>query len=169
MSETMMKGLVALNDGFSGSMDGPNIDSLDPYVELRELPIPEPGDGEVLVKVKMASINPSDVHFIKGEYGIARRAGVPAGFEAVGIVEKAGKGGEKLVGTRVSCFGTTSGVWADYAVAAVETCIPLRDDVRDEDAAALMVNPLTAIGMYEEATSDGNEAFIMTAAAKWDA
>ena len=56
MSETMMKGLVALNDGFSGSMEGPHIESLEPYVELRELPVPQPGDGEVLVKVSMARI-----------------------------------------------------------------------------------------------------------------
>ena len=165
MTDTMMKGLVCLNDGFSGTAEGPSIESLDPYLEYRELEMPEPGDGEVLVKVIMASINPSDLHFIKGEYGIPRRAGVPAGFEAVGEVVKAGSGGEGLVGKRVSCFGSASGVWADYAVAAAPTCIPLRDDVRDEDAAALLVNPLTAIGMYEEATADGNDAFIMTAAA----
>ena len=164
MSGTKMHGLVCLNDGFSGSMEGPHIESLDPYLEYREVDVPEPGDGEVLVKVIMASVNPSDLHFIKGEYGIPRRSGIPAGFEAVGEVTKAGNGGEHLVGKRVSCFGSASGVWADYAVAAVPTCIPLRDDVRNEDAAAMLVNPLTAIGMYEEATSDG-DAFIMTAAA----
>jgi len=160
-----MNALVTLGDGFSGTAEGPAIESLDPYLEYKQIDVPEPGDGEVLVKVAMASINPSDLHFIKGEYGIPRRAGVPAGFEAVGEVVKAGKGGEGLVGKRVSCFGSSSGVWADYAVATAATCIPLRDDVRDEDAAALMVNPLTAIGMYEEATSNGSDAFIMTAAA----
>jgi len=165
MSNTMMSALVTLGDGFSGKSEGPAIESLDPYLEYKTIDIPEPGEGEVLVKVAMASINPSDLHFIKGEYGIPRRAGVPAGFEAVGEVISAGKGGEGLVGKRVSCFGSASGVWAEYAIAAVPTCIPLRDDVRDEDAAAMLVNPLTAIGMYEEAVSNGNDAFIMTAAA----
>jgi NADPH:quinone reductase-like Zn-dependent oxidoreductase len=160
-----MKALITLGDGFSGTSDGPAVESLDPYLEFGELDIPEPGEGQVLIKVTMASINPSDLHFIKGEYGIPRRAGVPAGFEAVGGVVKAGAGGEGLVGKRVSCFGSASGVWADYAIADARTCIPSRDDVRDEDAAAMMVNPLTAIGMYEEAISNDNEVFIMTAAA----
>ncbi|MEM7289847.1 MAG: alcohol dehydrogenase catalytic domain-containing protein, partial [Pseudomonadota bacterium] len=165
MTAEKMNALITLGDGFSGTSEGPAIESLDPYLEYGQVDVPEPGDGEVLVRVIMASINPSDLHFIKGEYGIPRRAGVPAGFEAVGEVIKAGKGGEGLVGKRVSCFGSASGVWADYAIAAVPTCIPLRDDVRDEDASAMLVNPLTAIGMYEEATSNRNDAFIMTAAA----
>lgn len=160
-----MNALITLGDGFSGTSEGPAIESLDPFLQYGQVDVPEPGDGEVLVKVTMASINPSDLHFIKGEYGVPRRAGVPAGFEAVGEVVKAGKGGEGLLGKRVSCFGSASGVWADYAIAVAATCIPLRDDVRDEDAAALMVNPLTAIGMYKEATSKGSDAFIMTAAA----
>ncbi len=165
MTTDKMNGLVCLEDGFSGTSEGPAIKSLDPYVAYRELDVPEPGDGEVLVRITMASVNPSDLHFMKGEYGVPRRPGIPAGFEAVGQVVKAGAGGEGLVGKRVSCFGSASGVWADYAVAAAVTCVPLRDDVRDEDAAALLVNPLTAIGMYEEATANGNDAFIMTAAA----
>ncbi len=165
MSNQKMNALIMLGDGFSGTAEGPSIESLDPYLEYRQVDVPEPGPGDVLVKVIMASINPSDLHFIKGEYGIPRRAGVPAGFEAVGEVVKAGEGGEGLVGKRVSCFGSASGVWADYAIATVASCIPLRDDVRDEDAAAMLVNPLTAIGMYEEAIANDNDAFIMTAAA----
>lgn len=165
MSEGKMNALITLGNGFSGTSEGPGIETLDPYLEFGELDVPEPGEGQVLIKVKMASINPSDLHFIKGEYGIPRRSGVPAGFEAVGEVVKAGTGGEGLVGKRVSCFGSASGVWADYAIAEARACIPLRDDVRDEDAAAMLVNPLTAIAMYEEATANGNDAFIQTAAA----
>ncbi len=159
-----MHGLVCLNEGFSGTAEGPVIESLDPYLEHRELDVPAPGPGKVLVKVAMASINPSDLHFIKGEYGLPRRIGVPAGFEAVGEVVAEGEGVEGLAGKRVACFGDASGVWADYAIADKATCIPVRPDVRDEDAAALLVNPLTAIAMYEEATRDG-DAFVMTAAA----
>ncbi|MGI9350276.1 MAG: alcohol dehydrogenase catalytic domain-containing protein [Rhizobiaceae bacterium] len=165
MMADKMFGLVCRHDGFSGNMEGPHIDSLDPWLEGAELTVPEPGDGEALVKVTMASVNPSDLHFIKGEYGLPRRAGVPAGFEAVGEVVKAGKGGEALVGKRVGFFASGSGAWADYAIANVRACIPVLDAVRDEDAAALLVNPMTAVAMYEEAISDGNECFIMTAAA----
>lgn len=162
---TKMHGLILKDEGFSGTSEGPAIDSLEPWVDYAELDVPDPGDGQVLVKVIMASINPSDLHFIKGEYGVPRRKGVPAGFEAVGIVEQAGKGGEHLVGKRVGFFGSASGVWADYAVSEVSMCVPVIDQVRDEDAAALLVNPLTAIAMYEEAKANDNSCFIMTAAA----
>ena len=160
-----MYGLVLKEDGFSGTSEGPVISSLEPYLDLAELDVPQPGEGQVLVRTIMASVNPSDMHFIKGEYGVPRRKGVPAGFEAVGEVVKAGKGGEGLVGKRVGFFGSASGAWADYAISEVSMCVPVIDQVRDEDAAALLVNPLTAIAMYELAKENGNECFIMTAAA----
>ncbi len=160
-----MFGLVLKHDGFSGTSEGPAISSLDPYLEAMELDVPVPGAGQVLLRVIMASVNPSDLHYIKGEYGVPRKAGIPAGFEAVGEVVQAGKGADHLVGLRVGFFGSASGVWADYAVAEATMCMPVRDDVRDEDAAALLVNPLTAIGMFEEARSNDNKSFVMTAAA----
>ncbi len=160
-----MHGLVLKEDGFSGTSEGPSIEALDPYVGFSELPVPQPGDGQVLIRVIMASINPSDLHYIKGEYGVARRKGVPAGFEGVGEVVKAGEGVTDLVGKRVGFFASASGVWADYAIADISACVPVIDQVRDEDAAALLVNPMTAIAMYEEARAGGNSAFIMTAAA----
>ncbi|MEM7215289.1 MAG: zinc-binding dehydrogenase [Pseudomonadota bacterium] len=165
MANEKMFGLVCKHDGYSGTMTGPHIDSLETWLEQKELDVPEPGEGEALVKVIMSSINPSDLHFIKGEYGVPRRSGVPAGFEAVGEVVKAGAGGEGLVGKRVGFFASGSGAWADYALADIRTCIPVMDAVRDEDASALLVNPMTAIAMYDEAVSAGNECFIMTAAA----
>ncbi len=160
-----MHGLVLKGDGFSGTSEGPAISTLEPYLDYQELDVPEPRDGQVLIKTIMASVNPSDMHFIKGEYGVPRRKGVPAGFEAVGEIVKAGKGGEGLVGKRVGFFGSASGAWADYAISEVSMCVPVIDQVRDEDAAALLVNPLTAIAMFEEAKTNGNECFIMTAAA----
>ncbi len=45
------------------------------------------------------------------------------------------------------------------------SCVPVLDEVRDEDAAALFVNPLTAIAMFEEMKKSEAKAFIMTAAA----
>ncbi len=160
-----MHGLVLKDDGFSGTSEEPAISTLEPYLDFIELDVPEPQDGQVLIKTIMASVNPSDMHFIKGEYGVPRRKGIPAGFEAVGQVVKAGKGGDGLIGKRVGFFGSASGAWADYAISEISMCVPVIDQVRDEDAAALLVNPLTAIAMYEEAKADGNNCFIMTAAA----
>ena len=160
-----MRALVLLHDGFSRTAEGPAIDSLEPYLEDKEIAVPKPGDGQVLIRVILANINPSDLHFIKGEYGLPRVAGTPAGFEAVGEVAAAGAGAEGLVGKRVSFFASASGAWAGYALADAIACVPLRDDVRDEDAAALLVNPMSAIGMFEEVKKSQTGSFIMTAAA----
>ncbi|TIU16741.1 MAG: NADH oxidoreductase, partial [Mesorhizobium sp.] len=57
------------------------------------------------------------------------------------------------------------GSWAEYAVAEAAACIPLLDTVRDEDGAAMIVNPLTAIAMFDIVKQEGEKAFIMTAGA----
>ncbi len=67
---------------------------------LLDVPKPEPGDEEVLVKVAYSSICGSDPHIIKGEVGelrpiIEKRLPLPMGHELSGVVEKAGKKAEK--------------------------------------------------------------------------
>jgi NADPH:quinone reductase-like Zn-dependent oxidoreductase len=160
-----MKALVLKNDGFSGTAEGPAISTLEPYLDWADLPVPQPGPGEVLVKVGLAGINPSDLHFIKGEYGIARVKGSAAGFEGMGVVAATGEGTSALAGKRVGFVGGITGAWAQYVLLKASSAIPVVDAVRDEDAAALVVNPLTAIAMFEEMKKSGSKAFIMTAAA----
>ena len=68
-------------------------------VELREL-----ADGEVLVKVMAAPINPSDQYMAVGFYGVRSLfppAPVGVGFEGSGIVERAKGDGEEIVGKKV--------------------------------------------------------------------
>ena len=160
-----MFALVLKNDGYSGTAEGPAIDTIEPYLDAREIPLPSPRDGQVLIRLIRANINPSDLHFIKGEYGLPRKAGVPAGFEGVGEVVGSGKGGEGLMGKRVAFIASASGAWAEYAIADAIACVPLRDDVSDADGATLFVNPLTAMAMYDEVKQSGTQSFIMTAAA----
>jgi len=160
-----MQALVVKNEGFSGTSEGPSIKALEPWLELREVNVPAPAQGQVLVKVGLGGINPSDLHFIKGEYGLPRVKGVAAGFEGMGTVVAAGPGAERLTGKRAGFVAHASGSWAQYALADVSSCVPVLDEVRDEDAAALFVNPLTAIAMFEEMKTSEAKAFIMTAAA----
>ena len=153
-----MFALVQKHDGFSGTREGPRIDDLGLYLDAARIPTPQIEDGQVLIKVAMASINPSDLHFIKGEYGQPRVKGAPAGFEGVGeVVSGNGSRAEALVGERVAFTvqTPTSGAWAEYAVTPAAVCIPVRDDMRDEDAAGHIVNPLTALAMFDIARKAG--------------
>ncbi len=161
-----MKAVVQLHEGYSGTATGPSLDDARPFVELREVDVPQPAEGQVLIKVRMASVNPSDIHFIKGEYGQPRVKGAPAGFEGVGEVV-AGQGGyaSSLVGQRVAFVASASGAWAEYALTDASACIPVRPDLRDEDAAAQIVNPLTAMAMFDIVRKDGAGSFVFTAAA----
>ncbi len=163
----MMKALLQRHEGYAETSSGSVLEAMEPYVELAEIERPQPGDGQVLLKVRLAAINPSDVMFIKGLYGQPRQKGQPAGFEGVGEVVAAGSGAEGLVGKRVAFATGRSGwgSWAEYAVADAAACIPVIDQVRDEDAAALIVNPLTALAMFDIVRQEGEKAFVLTAAA----
>ncbi|WP_457150370.1 zinc-binding dehydrogenase [Mesorhizobium sp. P5_C1] len=164
-----MKALLLVGDGYTRTPSGSALEAMEPYLEPGSIAVPMPGPTQVLIKVSLASINPSDVMFIKGQYGQPRAKGQPAGFEGVGTVVAGGDEPypKSLVGKRVAFATGVSnwGSWAEYAVAEAVVCIPLLDTVRDEDGAAMIVNPLTALAMYDIVTEEGEKAFVMTAGA----
>lgn len=162
-----MKALLLRNDGYASGPSGTVLEAMDPYVETGTIEVPQPQGSQVLIKVALASINPSDVMFIKGMYGQPRAIGRPAGFEGVGEVVATGPDAAGLRGKRIAfATGLTNwGSWAEYALAEAGACIPLLDTVRDEDAAAMIVNPLTAIAMFGLVKEEGEKAFILTAGA----
>ncbi|MBZ9969789.1 zinc-binding dehydrogenase [Mesorhizobium sp. BR1-1-12] len=164
-----MKALLLVGDGYTRAPSGSVLEAMEPYLKAGSIAVPAPGPTQVLIKVSLASINPSDVAFIKGQYGQPRLKGRPAGFEGVGVVVAGGDEPypKSLVGKRVAFATGLSnwGSWADYAVAEAAACIPLLDTVRDEDGAAMIVNPLTALAMFDIVSREGERAFIMTAGA----
>ena len=161
-----MFAVVQAHDGYANlnAPTGPHIDNAADWLDEAILPVPAPEDGEVLIRVKTASVNPSDVHFIKGEYGQPRVKGLPAGFEGCGDIVSTGKGAKALLGRRVAFIATVSGAWAEYAVTKAEMCIQLRPEIGDDDGAAQIVNPLTALAMVDIAREAGG-SFVVSAAA----
>lgn len=132
-------------------------------LQLTELPLPEPQAGEVLLKVLLASINPSDLMFVQNRYGI--RPVFPtsrAGFEGVGLVEACGEGVNMPIGTRVSF--TTVGAWGEYTTAVARSLIPVPASMSDETAAQLFVNPFTAYAMVLESGVGPGEYLMLSAA-----
>lgn len=162
-----MNALILKNEGYARDHSGTALEAMEPYVEQGTIDVPEPGPSQVLVKVALAAINPSDVMFLKGLYGQPRKKGQPAGFEGVGEVVAAGAEAQGLIGKRVAFATGLSnwGSWAEYAVAEAGAAIPIMDGVRDEDAAAMIVNPLTALAMFGIVKDEGEKAFVVTAGA----
>jgi len=166
---TTVQALLLKNGGYSDKPDDVRLPSLEPYLETGEIAVPQPAGSQVLVRVALSPINPADIMFIKGLYGQPRKQGMPAGFEGVGEVVAAGEepAAQALIGKRVAFIagGAGYGAWASHAMADASVCIPLMDELRDEDAAAMIVNPLTAIAMFDLVREEGEKAFIMSAAA----
>ncbi len=141
-------------------------------LSLVEKPLPRPEGKQVLVKVLHAPINPSDVMFARGLYGLKKPLPTVPGFEASGVVVEAGNLiGKALVGRRVAFthLDAHDGTWAEYCLTDVTSCFPLKSGVSDEQGAMLIVNPLTAWGMCHTAHKDDvgkeHKAIIHTAAA----
>jgi NADPH:quinone reductase-like Zn-dependent oxidoreductase len=137
-------------------------------LELADKERPRPGPGQVLVKIEAATCNPSDLHYLKGEYGVPPEWGKAAGFEAAGIVTESGGGffARQLKGKRVAVASAEGeGVWAEYLLADAKTCLPVHKDVPPEQAATFIVNPFTAFGLLDRATALGSKSVIINAAA----
>ena len=169
MADTM-KALILEGDGYAGERpDNTALAAMEPFVHLGNLPVPDPGEGQVLIKVALASVNPSDEMFIQGLYGQPRTRGNAAGFEGVGEVVASGGGSlaDGYLGQRVAFVATAGapGTWGEFSIADAAGCIPLIDGVRDEDGAAMIVNPLTALAMFGIVKQDEAKAFIVSAGA----
>lgn len=164
-----MKGLLLRQGGFAekSELTGAQLDRPGEFLELGEFPKPKLAPGQVLIKMRRATINPSDIAFVQGVYGQPRIEGKPAGFEGVGVVVDAGPGlyGSFLKGRRVGFYVTPdgSGTWAEYAVTQAMLALPLKKGVADRDAAGLVVNPVTAVAMLDLVKP--GEAFVFSAAA----
>jgi len=141
----------------------------DDALAVAERPVPRPGAGRVLVRVAAAPVNPSDLAFLRGAYGIRKRLPVVPGFEGSGEVVAAGGGLRALylLGRRVACAAPADGdgTWAEYLLAEAAQCIPLRRDTDIEQASMMIVNPFTAWALLGMAKELGAEAVVQTAAA----
>jgi mitochondrial enoyl-[acyl-carrier protein] reductase / trans-2-enoyl-CoA reductase len=103
---------------------------------------PEPGLGEVRVKMLAAPINPADLNWIEGTYGTqADLPGVP-GIEGCGEVEASGSA-DFQIGDRV-IFLRRAGTWATQVTVAADLLFKLPLGITPQQAAMLKVNPATA-------------------------
>lgn len=135
-------------------------------IEVREVDTPQPGPGEVLIRVAASPINPSDTMKIAGQYNEDALPELPfrGGNEGSGTVVAAGAGAEALVGRAVG-FVAGFGAWADYVVQPAARVMPLPEGMDVVTGSSPFVNPVTAAAMVEIAVDGGHKAVVMSAAA----
>src|SRR5262245_6369590 len=132
-----------------------------------DVPAPEPRRGEVLVRMLASPINPSDLMYVAGGYGLKPRLPATPGFEGVGVVEATGGGflGWLRKGKRVAVINDRIGNWAEYTVTKARQVVPVPDDITDEQAATFFVNPATAVVMTRDVLQLPAGAWLLQSAA----
>lgn len=120
-------------------------------LQLRDLPTPKVGPGQILIRVTRASINPVDWKVMSGGLESMLDAHFPVvpGWDVSGIVERTGPDTpEFAVGDRVASYArktvVSGGTFAEYVALPAEMAARVPDGVRDEQAAALPLAGLTA-------------------------
>jgi NADPH:quinone reductase len=115
---------------------GPEVLSLD------ELPLAEPGPGEVRIAVAAAGVNFIDIYQREGLYPLPRP--FTAGSEAAGTVDAVGAGVEGLSVGDLVAYSGVMGAYAEHAIAPADRLVRVPDGVDALQAAALMLQGMTA-------------------------
>src|SRR5947209_11617091 len=124
---------------------------------LIERPVPQPGPGEVLVRVAAAGVNRPDILQRRGLYPPPPGAPDILGLEIAGEVVAAGQGAGPLVGEQV-CALVAGGGYAEYCVAPVGTCLGIPDALSLIEAAAMPETLFTVwVNLFERGfAADGD-------------
>lgn len=106
-------------------------------------------EGEVLLEILAAPINPSDVLTLTGEYGMLPSLPATGGNEGVGRVSELGAGVTGLDVGQTVLLPIGIGSWASHAVAKAKALVPLPNDADPKQLCMMTVNPPTAVLMLQ--------------------
>jgi len=124
---------------------------------VEDAPVPEPADGQVLIRVARAGVNFADTHARENSYLARYELPLTPGAEVAGVREDTGERVVALVGT---------GGYAEYVAADEATVFPIEDGVSDATALALLLQGLTAWHLYRtSAKLAAGESVVVHAAA----
>jgi NADPH2:quinone reductase len=111
-------------------------------MKLEDVPVPEPGPQQAVVRLAASGVNFIDVYFRTGLYKAETPTAI--GSEGAGVVEMIGPDvTEVAVGDRVA-YAMARGSYAEYAVVAAAALVKLPDEITFEQAAAAMLQGMTA-------------------------
>src|SRR3984893_3815989 len=134
---------------------------------VQERTLPEPGKGEVRVRILASPINPSDLLFVRGYYaGVQPNFPSAIGFEGGAIVDGLGPHVHgPIPGQRVAGIKEKGGNGADYAVVPADLLLPVPDDLPDEQVASFFINPASAILMLRHVLAIPQGEWLLQSAA----
>jgi NADPH:quinone reductase-like Zn-dependent oxidoreductase len=123
---------------------------------LEHLPIPQPGSGQILVKVHASSVNPIDWKLAGGEMKMMAAVPCTPGFDVAGEITAVGSNvtrpdlvvGQKVFGM-LHCWKKQGGS-AEYAVMKQDEAVPMPAGMSYQDAAALPLAGMTALQALKE-------------------
>lgn len=109
-----------------------------------ELPTPQPGPGEVRLRIEAASLNFPDLLIVQNKYQIKPPLPFVPGAEYAGVVEAVGEGVQHLqVGQRAACLSGTGG-FGTHTLAPAKLCMPLPEGFASVDGAAFIMTYATS-------------------------
>lgn len=158
-------------------------------LEIRDVPVPEPGPGQVLVRIQTCGLCHTDIHAARGEWPVQPKIPLIPGHEGVGVIERLGDGDMHVaVGDRVAlpwlghacghcryCVSgwetycltpqymgyTMDGSYAEYALAYASHVVPVPDGVSSLDAAPLSCAGVTTYKALKVARPQPNETTLI--------
>lgn len=141
-------------------------------LELQEIPKPTPAEGQVLIRVHAASVNPYDWHFLRGTpsfirlfIGLRKPRSPRLGADVAGVVEVVGPNASQFK-PGDSVFGTAKGSFAEYACAAASQLAVKPQEISFEQAACLPIAGITALqGIRDKGKVQTGQTILINGAA----
>lgn len=147
------------------------VDEFGGSAHLEDVPVPEPANGEVLIRVGAAGVNPFDWKVADGmlKDQVEHTFPMILGFDAAGTVERVGEGveafseGDEVYG-QLFKVPLGAGTYAEYVTAPVSAIAPKPSSVGFEEASALPTPGLTAMALMDATDPKEGETVLVVGA-----
>jgi NADPH2:quinone reductase len=138
-------------------------------LEIVELPMPAPGSGEVVIRIRAAGINFFETLVRQSRYAVTPQLPIVSGVEVTGLVEALGEDVDPdLIGKRVAiplfAVDRAAGGYAEYIAVNASDVVTIPDGLHFEQAAALLVQGLTAALLIQQSAPQGKTIAVTAAA-----
>jgi NADPH:quinone reductase len=132
-------------------------------MKYEDVPVPKPGEGQVLVRVRAAGVNPADTYARTGNYAVKPELPYTPGTDGAGIIESAGGGVSSFKpGDRVYIGRSVSGTYAEYSLALENQVHKLPDNLTFQQGAGIYVPYGTAYhALYHRARAVRGETVLV--------